>query len=189
MVANASLLSNGYLANADNAAFGIQVVGDGPVYFAEAFHGYGESGLKALYKRWLAVLSILLMALITALGSVGFRFGPIEDEVRELAPPRRLYVEAMAAGVLRGHDPTQVVGPLQSELRRRLRRRTGLSATTDDVTLAAGAATTGLPGDLVAQALAVPSDDQHLLTVCQAAAHLIAIDQGNLPEPLTGAHP
>lgn len=192
LLATSEPLRNERLARADNAAFALQVVGaeDAPVYFAETFHGYGgdSSGWSALPARWRLALWLLLGAVLVWMWSLGRRFGPVEPTERALAPPRRSYVDAMAAGLARGHDPSQVVAPVHTEVRRRLRTRTGLSPDHDDVALAQAAGLTGVPVDDVLRALAVPIDDQHLIAVCAAATRVAAAADG-IARPQPGADP
>ena len=56
----------------------------------------------------------------------GRRLGPPEPERRELAPPRRAYVDSLAATMARGREREQAVAPVRAEARRRLARRAGL---------------------------------------------------------------
>lgn len=192
LLATSGPLRNERLGLADNAAFALQVVGasDAPVYFAETFHGYGgdSSGWSVLPGRWRLAFWVLLAAILVGMWALGRRFGPIEDSARALAPPRRSYVDAMGAGLARGHDPSQVVAPVHAEVRRRLRKRTGLGPDHDDVALAQAAALTGVPADDVLRALAVPADDQHLIAVCAAATRVAAAAEGTV-SPQPGADP
>lgn len=191
LVASSTVFDNKHLADYDNAALGLQVVGAGPVYFLESFHGYGDasSGWSALPERWRTALLACLACVLLALWSLGKRFGPIEDAVRPLPPPRHQYVDALASGMMSGHDPRDVVGPIQTDLRRRLRKRTGLAATADDMTLAQAAQVTGVPADDVLVALSTPGDDAHLVAVCQAAARVRAFDESGMSDHRTGALP
>ena len=56
-LADGSPLENAYLGRADNAAFGLALVGDRPVVFAEGVHGYGKQrGINAIPTPWKAAL-------------------------------------------------------------------------------------------------------------------------------------
>ncbi len=175
---------NAHLGDGDNAAFSLAVVGPNPasVVFAESFHGYGPSkGWSALPIRWRTALLVALIAVLVAMWAVARRFGPIEEESAPLTPPRRTYVDALAAGLSRGDDPAAVVVPLQTALRRRIRARTGSAPTAGDVDLVRAATQAGWPEPVVARALASPANASELLGTCQAAAHLLAFDASPIP--------
>lgn len=107
-VADASLLSNRHLADADAAAFALALVGDGPVAFTEAEHGYGPvEGISALPVRWRQAAVGLVGATLLAMWCAGQRLGPPERTARVLAPPRRAYVDAMAAALSRSARPSR----------------------------------------------------------------------------------
>ncbi|HEV3494929.1 MAG TPA: DUF4350 domain-containing protein, partial [Actinomycetes bacterium] len=151
-LADTSPLQNGLLARVDNAAFALAVVGEAgrPVAFAEAQHGYGrETGLGAIPSRWRWAVSIGFLAAVVWMWSRGRRLGPPDDVERAQAPPRRAYVEAMAAALARTRQPDVVVGDLQDRARRRLAERAGLppDAPDDDLRRVAGDA--GLPPEEV----------------------------------------
>ena len=99
LLADSSVLANGRLSLADNAAFGLAIVGPAarPVAFSEGVHGSGRgAGLAALPHSWRYGLSALVLALLTLIWARGRRLGPPERRERALAPPRRTYAEAMA---------------------------------------------------------------------------------------------
>ncbi len=127
-IADASPLQNRLLDRADNAAFALAVVGDGrPVAFAEAQHGYGRStGVSALPSRWRWALAGGFLAALVWMWSRGRRLGPADDVERSTPPPRRAYVDAMAAALARTHQPDVALAPLQERARRRLAARAGL---------------------------------------------------------------
>ncbi|HXH56670.1 DUF4350 domain-containing protein [Iamia sp.] len=107
-VADASLLSNRHLGDADAAAFALALVGDGPVAFAEAQHGYGRvEGISALPVRWRRAAVGLAGAALLAMWCAGQRLGPPERTARTLAPPRRAYVDALAAALSRTARPSR----------------------------------------------------------------------------------
>jgi len=117
LLADASPLHNARLAQADNAAFALELAGDGPLVFAEAPHGYGEArGLDALPAPAKGALAILLAAALVLMAARGRRFGPPEAAERELAPPRVAYVDALADTLARTRDPARAMEPLRAAL-------------------------------------------------------------------------
>ena len=146
-VADASVWDNRRLAEADNAAFGLAAVGqDGrPVDFAEAHHGYGQArGLGAVPWRWRWALGGGLAAVLVAMWSRGRRLGPPEDAERDLPPPRRAYVDALAASLVRTRRPAESLAPLQAAARRRVAARAGLAPDAGDDEVGRAAAAMGL---------------------------------------------
>jgi hypothetical protein len=127
LLPDASPLVNAQLAQADNAAFGLAAVGDRPVAFLETVHGYGEAtGLAALPARAVWVLAGLALAALALVWSMARRFGPPEEAALALAPPRRDYVEAVAAGLAASGDRTGIAAAAAAGARRRLAARAGL---------------------------------------------------------------
>jgi hypothetical protein len=130
LLADASPLQNRALDLADNAAFGLAAAGpDGRrVTFLETVHGYGSrTGLAALppAARW-ALLGLVLAGLAFA-WSHWRRIGPPEEAETPLPPPRRDYVEALAAILVRTKQPDEVARPLREAARARLAGRAGLA--------------------------------------------------------------
>jgi hypothetical protein len=109
---DAEPLHNANLADADNAAFALALAGaaDSPVVFVESVHGFSASGLDAVPPAWKWTAAGLAQALIAAMWCAGARFGPPEPQRRELRPPRRDHVEAVAANLDRVTDPTVDAG-------------------------------------------------------------------------------
>jgi Domain of unknown function (DUF4350) len=129
LLADGSPLSNRGLGRADDAAFGLAAAGGQrrPVAFLETVHGYGEAtGLAALPARALWVLAGLALAALALVWSMSRRLGPAEDEARVLAPPRRDYVEAVAAALAASGDRSGVAETAARGARRRLEIRAGL---------------------------------------------------------------
>jgi hypothetical protein len=142
LLADASPLQNRLLAHADDAKLGLSLAGPAarPVAFVESVHGYGRaSGLGAIPTSWRFALGGLVLAALVLIWARGRRLGPAEALERPLPPPRREYVDAMAALLERSRDPAASIAPLQAELRRRLERQGpgGLSAEEVDAALAA----------------------------------------------------
>lgn len=100
-LADASLLHNENLDRADNAAFGLGLAGADrrPVVFLESVHGFGGSGTAAVPDSWKWALAGLGLALLVGVWSAAVRFGPPEPQKRELRPPRRDHVDAVAAAL------------------------------------------------------------------------------------------
>lgn len=107
LLADASPLQNRLLDDADNAAFGLALAGEGrrPVVFVESVHGYGVgTGLGALPERWRWTAAGLAVAVALWLWAKARRLGPAEETARALPPPRRAYVEALAATLARAQS-------------------------------------------------------------------------------------
>ncbi len=95
-----TVVDNEHLARRDNAGFALALAGGRTVHFAEAGHGYrvGEIG-KGLPRGGSTALWILIGALILFLLSRMRRNGPPEQPSRDLPPPTRAYIEALAIGL------------------------------------------------------------------------------------------
>jgi hypothetical protein len=174
LLADASPLQNRLLDQADNAALGLALAGspERRVVFAESVHGYGrETGLAALPERWKWTLIGLLLAAIAWVASRIRRLGPAEDETRPLPPPRRAYVDAVAATLARTHSPSAAAERVNAATRSRVARRAGLGPDPSDESVAAAAATLGL-SDAEAAALVRPArdEDEDLLLAGRALA-------------------
>ena len=144
LLADTSPLQNRLLGAADNAALGLALAAPPPrpVYFVESVHGYGTaSGLAAIPARWWFALVGLGVAALAWLLAHGRRLGPPEREARELPPPRRAYVESLAAVLARTKRPAEAVEPVQAAVRERLTR---YGRTRRDPGLAAAGARVGL---------------------------------------------
>ena len=86
--------------------------------FAESYHGYGaSSGLGAIPWSWKVTLSLALLAAIVLMVARGRRFGPPEPDVRELSPPRREYVDALATTMVRTRDRGNAADALRARAR------------------------------------------------------------------------
>jgi hypothetical protein len=126
LLADSSPLQNRLLGQADNAALGLALAGPRgrPVAFLESYHGYGAgSGLSALPLAWKLLLGGLGLAALVYAVARGRRFGPPEEEGRTLAPPRREYVDSLAAVVARSKRRDDAVGPVRRAARDTLLRR------------------------------------------------------------------
>src|SRR5207244_13461782 len=133
---------NRLLASADNAQLALDLAGakSRHVVFFETYHGYGRgSGLGAIPGRWQALFLLAAAAVLTFMLARVRRLGPPEDEERPLDPPRREYVEALAATIARTRDRTQALEPVRDEVRRRIAVRAGLRPNAPDEQLLAAA--------------------------------------------------
>ena len=173
LLADVSPLQNRLLDRADNAALALSLAGDGPVTFVESVHGYGRgTGLAALPARFRWALILLALAALGYMLARGRRFGPPEAERRELPPPRRAYVDALAATLARGRRREEAVAPVRAAARSRLARRTGVPETAEGEALMAAARKAGLD-PAAAQAVASPAeDDEDVLAAGRALALL-----------------
>jgi hypothetical protein len=155
LLADPSPLWNGMLGEDDDAAFALAAAGPAsrPVLFFETYHGYGQSsGLAAIPGRWWTAFGLGAVAVAVLMLARGRRFGPPEADERELAPPRREYVESLAGVLARTRAPREALAPLRAEVRRRLARRTGIPPGDDD-RLAAAARRLGFADDEIAATL------------------------------------
>ena len=174
MLADPSPLQNQLLDRADNAALALQVVGDSAtVRFAEGQHGYGHSGgLGAIPDRWkIALIGLGLASLLGAIAA-GRRLGPPEDEARELPPPRRAYVDAMADSLARTRRPVEALAPLQAATRARLARRAGLGPDATEEQLRAAAARLGWPADEIDALFTPTAGDDAVVSAGRALARV-----------------
>jgi hypothetical protein len=174
LLADASPLQNGLLAHADNAALGLDLAGPAgrPVVFAETVHGYGaQRGLAALPDRWKWTLAGLLLAALAWIASRVRRLGPAERESRPLPPPRREYVDAVAAALARTGRPAASAERVKAAARARVARRAGLGAEPPADRMRGAALGLGLSED-EADALVRPlgDDDEDLLLAGRALA-------------------
>jgi hypothetical protein len=161
LLADASPLQNRLLDQADNARFGVALAGElgRGVTFVESVHGYGRSsGLGALPMRWRWLLGGLLVAGLALVLARIRRLGPPERASRDLPPPRRLYVDAVAALLARTREPEAAAARLRTEAQARARWRVGVD-----------------PDDLALLARPAASDDD-LVETARAAARIAAGD-------------
>ena len=168
LVADASPLENQLLAEADNAALGLGLAGPPgrPVVFPESYHGYGKSsGAGAIPGRWQALLALAGIAVLAYMLARARRLGPAEPERRELAPPRRAYVDALAALIARTRDRRTVAEALRARAQAVVTRSTG----TGDLT---GAAALGLEPDEIGALLHTEPSDAGLLAAARSLAKL-----------------
>jgi len=148
LVADPSPLQNRLLDEADNAALALALAGPGPVTFVESVHGYGTAtGLAALPARFKWGLILVGLSGLLLIAARWQRLGPPEPPERPLFPPRRAYVDALAATLARSHDRRSAVESVRSAARERLARRAALPRDADAEAWAAAARAAGLPDD------------------------------------------
>jgi hypothetical protein len=149
-LADASPIQNRLLASADNAALAIGLAGDRArtVHFVESVHGYGTAyGFGAIPFRWRVAGAIVLAAVAMGMLSRGRRLGPPELGARPLGPPRRAFVDALAATLARTRNPLGAAEPVRAAIREHIARRAGLPAGTPDDEIARAARRLGMSGE------------------------------------------
>ena len=145
LVADPSPLQNRLLAEADNAALALALAGPGPVTFVESVHGYGaETGLAALPDRFQWALILLGLSGLLLIAARWPRLGPPEPPEEPLFPPRREYVDALAATLARSRDRAAAVESVRAAAREQLARRAALPSDADPGAWAAAARAAGL---------------------------------------------
>ena len=177
LLADTSPLQNRLLDEDDNAALALALGGRGPLTFVESVHGYGpQRGLAAIPARFGWALIGLLLAALVFMVARGRRLGPPERERRELAPPRRAYVDSLAATMARGKAREEAVAPVRAEARRRLARRAGLREDADAEAWLAAARGAGLDDDAARALTARATDDDAVVATGRALAALAGPD-------------
>jgi hypothetical protein len=173
LVADPSPLQNRLLGAADNAALGLALAGrpGRPVAFAEGAHGFGpRRGLGALPTAWKWALGGLLLAALVWLASRARRLGPPEDAARELPPPRRAYVEALAAALQRTRRRDEASAPVARAARDQIAERARLGADPPEDALRAAARDLELTDEEVAALLGPANDEDAVLARGRALA-------------------
>jgi hypothetical protein len=175
LLADSSPLQNRLLGSADNAAFGLALAGphSRPVEFLESYHGYGTgSGLSALPLAWKLLLGGLGLAALVYMVARGRRFGPPEEEGRSLAPPRREYVDSLAAVIARSKRRDAAVGPVQREARDAVLRRASLPPDVDSHVVRVAAKRLGLADEDAEALLRPPQTDAEVRALGRVAARI-----------------
>lgn len=176
LLADASPLHNERLGSDDNAALGLALAGsrDRPVTFVETVHGYGaERGLAALPDGWKVALAGLALAGLLLMLARGRRLGPPEDEERTLPPPRRAYVDALAASLAKTGQPSAAVVPVRGRGRALVASLAG-SRELDDAELRLTGRRIGLSKEEVDALAGEGAGEQDLLAAGRALARLEA---------------
>ena len=175
LLSDSSPLQNRFLGDGDNAAFGLALAGgrSRPVAFLESYHGYGTgSGLSALPLSWKLLLAGLGLSALVYMVARGRRFGPPEEEGRTLAPPRREYVDSLAAVVARSRRRDAAVGPVRREARDTVLRRAALPPDAGHAAFEAAARRIGLADEDTEALTRHVETDADVLAVGRAAARI-----------------
>ena len=160
LVADTSPLQNRLLDEADNAAFALALTGDGPLVFVEGPHGYGTAtGLAALPARFRWGLLLLGLSALLLIVARWPRMGPPEPPEEPLFPPRRAYVDALAATLARSRDRSTAIDAVRSAARERLARRAALPRDADDEAWIAAARAAGLDHEEARALVDATNDD------------------------------
>ena len=179
LLADAAPLQNRWLASADNASLGLGLAGadSRPVIFLEAYHGYGPStGLSAIPTRWLLLFAGLGLAAVVLMLARGRRLGPPDREARELPPPRRDYVDALAGVLSRTGSPEEALAPVRAETQARIARRAALPASCSPDQIAAAGRTFGLTQEEVDAMLGRGPAARDLLAAGRALARSLNVE-------------
>jgi hypothetical protein len=175
LLADPSPLQNRLLGDADNAALGLTLAGPAtrPVDFLETYHGYGRaSGLAALPLAWKLLFSGLFLSALVYMVARGRRLGPPEQATRELPPPRREYVDSLAATLARTKRRDDAVERVRRHVRAEVLRRTACPPDADDGVLRAAARRLGLDDAEAAALIAPVRTDDDVLAVGRTLARI-----------------
>lgn len=175
LLADTSALRNAWLDQADNAALAVALVGEpgGTVVFAEGVHGFGSArGLAAIPVRWRWSLALAGAAGLVWVASRVRRLGPPDRRSRDLPPPRREFVDAVAGALGRSDDPGEAAGPVRDAVRERVAVRAGLGrgATPDELRRAGRRA--GLSAEEVDAVMGSSGEHESLVRAGRALARM-----------------
>ena len=146
-VADEAILQDRLLAQADNAALGVDLAGPSGrrIRFAEERHGFTDgAGLSAIPGDWRWFLAGALVAAVAARWSGGLRLGPPQQVGRTLAPARSELVHALGRTLARTRDLTAVAARVRRAAREQLAWQAGLGPDPSDAQLEAAGAALGL---------------------------------------------
>jgi hypothetical protein len=125
VVAGVSVFENRVIGQADNGVLAVRLVGPGPVVFDEYVHGFGAGQGLGAVRPVVVVLAGLAMAAVVWMWAVGARFGPPEQRMRALPPPRGDYLDGVAVSLARAAPDEGGYGMLRRRGRERLDRLAG----------------------------------------------------------------
>jgi hypothetical protein len=128
--------------------------------------------LSALPLAWKLLLGGLGLAALVYMVARGRRFGPPEQEGRSLAPPRREYVDSLAAVVARSKRRDAAVGPVRREARDTVLRRASLPPDVDHHVFRVAARRLGLADEDTEALLRSAETDAEVLALGRAAARI-----------------
>lgn len=124
VLADSSPLRNAYIDRLDNAQLALALTEERPVIFVDRVETVEASGIGALPASWLWTGIGLLAAALALVAARARRLGPPDPPGRELPPPRREYVDALAAWIARSGAPAAAAEPVRSAARAELARKT-----------------------------------------------------------------
>jgi hypothetical protein len=179
LLADSSPLKNELLGTSDNAALGLALPSDGSnVSFLETVHGYTtDTGFGAVPFNWRSALYAAGLAVVCYMWARGRRLGPPEQRSRELPPPRREYVDALASTLARCRHPAEAVTPVVAAARARLCVRAGLPPDANDDDIIRAARAEELPEDEVRALTTRVGDDYSVVAAGRALARLSGAGQ------------
>jgi hypothetical protein len=102
----------------------------------------------------------------------GRRFGPPEEEGRSLAPPRREYVDSLAAVVARSKRRDAAVRPVRREARDAVLRRASLPPDVEDDVVRVAAERLGLADEDTEALLQPARTDADVIALGRVAARI-----------------
>ena len=143
-LADPAPLTNRFIGHSDNAAFGLAIVGTGPVIFDESVFSALPSEPEPLPAAWKWTLGLLAGAAIVWILATGRRFGPPERTNRQLDPSRRDFVDSVAGTLSRTKDEGSAAQPLRAFARSQVIARSGLGHDATDLEVSAAARSLGL---------------------------------------------
>lgn len=175
LLADTSPLRNAWLDQADNAALGVALAGEPGerVVFAEGVHGFGSArGLAAIPVRWRWALALAGVAGLVWVASRARRLGPPDRRSRDLPPPRREFVDAMADALGRSDGPGEAAEPVRDAVRERVAVRAGLGRGVGPDELRRAGRQAGLSSEEVDAVLGSSEDPESLLRAGRALARV-----------------
>lgn len=171
LLADPSIVANEHLDEADNAAFALQVTGDGRTIQLFEPETERSEGLAAVPDRWKLALVGLVLAFLVGAVARGRRVGPPDPPGTPRPPPRRSFVDAMGAALERTRRPGGALEPLRTHVRAELARRAGLAADASDEELRSAARRLGWPDDEI-EAVVRPTTPDTVLASGRALSRL-----------------
>ena len=175
LLADPSALQNRLLDHEDNAALGLALAGprNRTVDFLESVHGYHPAtGFAAIPWSWRFALGGLVVAALALMLARGRRLGPPEREARELPPPRRVYIESLAAVLGRTKRGDEAIEPVRAEGKRLLAQRAQLDEAQNDEALKEVGRRAGLSETEVGALLGAVRGKEGVLAAGRALAKL-----------------
>ncbi len=171
LVSTGAPFRNDHLAEADNAAFALAVVGDRAVVFAEGTHGLSDAtGFAAIPWGWKLALFGVPFALLLAAIARGRRIGGAEPTGRAFAPARREAVDVLGGAYERSRRPAAALGSVGSRVRRDLCRRLDLPVDAPPDAIRTAARRAGWDEATVEAALVAPTTRDDVVALGRALA-------------------